>query len=171
MAVTGLLAAYGLVTSSRAGSAGLFSMITSSLLLMFGTGYIPYLTTFSLGSLSGTGQVWLGISIAGSVYAYFLGNTYQSVTRLSRTLRRMNYQEEDIAELGKLNSSMIAVGAVFLATSALVYEAITYVRLTLPKNSLLTLVVFLVGYALIMIVVRKRAEGVRGLDPVRTNER
>ena len=171
MAVTGLLAAYGLAASSRAGAAGLFSMIISSLLLMFGTGYIPYLAGFSLGSVSATGLVWLGISIAGSVYAYFLGNAYHSVTRLSRTLKRMNYEEHDIAELGKLNSSMIAVGAGLLAISVLAYEVIAYVRLTLLKNSLLALVVFLGGYAFIMIAVRRRAQGARQLDAVRVNER
>ena len=157
-ALTALIGAYGFIRGKGIGMAGMFSAIASSVMLVLGSGFVPYLTKFSLGSIPEAFSPYVGFSVAVATYGHFLGNAYESANRLSKRLGKMGYDAADMSQVGTMNLLIALVGAGLLAVSVLIYVVMELAPLGLIKNSLLALALFLVGYGIAMALARRRAQ-------------
>ncbi len=159
MAITSLIGLVSVVKRKRAGLAGLFSAMISSVLAMLGSGYIPYLAHFSLGSFAEGSASLFGMSVAASLYGHYMGNVYESTTRLSATFAKMKYEQMDIRELDKMAMWSAGVGVVAFAISCGLYLLMNGVSFGSAFSSLIMLAIFLTIYGFVITAVRRHTQG------------
>ena len=161
LVVVALVGVVGLVRGRGVGYAGLASALISSLLVVLSMGYIPYLTHFTLGTIKPSTLPYLGVSIAASLYAHFLGNAYEASKRFEAAMRRYGHDPREVRELDAMNAWAIAVGGVLLAVSLALY-ALMRVATVLELPPMLVLAVFIVVYLALMAIAMVHSATIRG---------
>ncbi|MGC8670966.1 MAG: hypothetical protein ACP5SK_04075 [Thermoprotei archaeon] len=159
MALTFLMGFVAVIRRTRVGLAGLFSALVSAGLAMLGGGYVPYLAHVELGAFSASSAPLLGLSVSAALYGHYMGNVYEGASRLSGTLKKMNYESSDLRELDKMALWSAAIGAGVLLLSYGLYVVLSTARVYAIGSSLLALAVFLVIYGIAMASVRRHVEG------------
>ena len=158
MGVTAVLAALGLARGRGLGRAGLFSAFSTMALVLFAMGYIPYTIHVALGTIGKPALTWLSLAVTLSIYAYFLGNVYESSSRLARRMRELGYGVEGLRELDLMNAMVIGVGAAAIALSlalTLLMEALRVLVLA----PLMALLVFIMIYLATAMIARAHGGG------------
>ncbi len=158
MALTFLMGFVAVLRRTRVGLAGLFSALASAGLAVLGGGYVPYLAHVELGTFAAGSGPLLGLSVSAALYGHYMGNVYEGTSRLSGTLKKMNYERSDLRELDKMALWSAAMGAGALLLSYGLYLALSAARVYVIGNSLLALAVFLVIYGIAMATVRRHVE-------------
>ncbi|MGC8601802.1 MAG: hypothetical protein ACP5LS_05230 [Thermoprotei archaeon] len=158
-AATLLIGSLSLIRRKRLGAAGMFSAFTSSTLAMFGSGYLPALVHLQIGTFSPAWQWLLGLTISLSLLGQFMGNVYDTASRLSSTLRRSAYERSDVRELNKLVLWSAGASSGILAVSFVTFEAMSSLRVFFLSNALLALLVFVTVYGLFILVIRNKFGG------------
>ena len=158
MGITVVLGIMGLIRGRGLGKAGLFSAFSTMALTLLSMGYIPYTAHVALGTINETTLKWLALAISLSIYAYFLGNVYESSNRLAKRMRELGYGVEGLRELDLMNAIVIGVGAIAVGASlalTLLMDALRMMILA-PFTALL---MFIIIYLVIVIVARTHGGG------------
>ncbi len=161
LVIVALVGVVGLVRGRGVGYAGLVSALISSLLVVLSMGYIPYFTHFTLGVIKYSALPYLGVSIAASLYAHFLGNAYEVSKRFEAAMRRYGYDPREARELDAMNAWAIAVGGVLLAFSLALYALMRVARV-LELSPILAVAVFIVVYLALMVIAMVHSQSIRG---------
>ena len=158
MGVTALLVALGLARGRGLGRAGLFSAFSTMTLTLFAMGYIPYTTHVALGAIGRPALTWLSLAVTLSIYAYFLGNVYESSSRLVRRMSELGYGIEGLRELDAMNVVVIGVGAAAVAASLAITLLMEALRV-LVLAPFMALLIFIMIYLVVAIVARAHGGG------------
>ena len=154
LAITLIIEVIGVVRGKGSGAGGLFSLLSSSFLLVLGLGYVPYYAHFALGSINQYSLPYLGLAMASSCLAYFLGSTLDASQRLLRRIRELGYDDADELELNRMGDAAIIMGVAALFTSFLAYLIMRIARLIILAP-LFALMLFSITYLVLTIIARR----------------
>ncbi len=142
--ITLIIEVIGAVRGRGSGAGGLFSLLSSSILLVLGVGYVPYYAHFALGFIDQSSLPYLGLSMAASCLAYFLGSTLDASQRLLRRMRELNH----------MGDAAMIIGVTSLSASFAAYLLMSVMRL-IALAPLFALMLFSIIYVSLTLIARR----------------
>lgn len=152
--ITLIIEVIGAGRGRGSGAGGLFSLLSSSILLMLGVGYVPYYAHFALGFIDQSSLPYLGLSMAASCLAYFLGSTLDASQRLLRRMGELGYDNIDAEELNRMGDAAMIIGVTSLFASFAAYLLMSMMR-PIALAPLFALMLFSIIYVSLTLIARR----------------